>query len=131
MGALWDGGSFKKAEVDAAVADLLSASVPAHATAQPLDEPAPSSCPTCNAAAVPAPVNPERAVKVYLAMRRLVDRHGLSCLTVRCFDIVAAQQTSGEQGQWVCRQCVSWRQSSILPGHCFVMRACRAGWSNC
>ncbi|KAL4451867.1 hypothetical protein ABPG75_007529 [Micractinium tetrahymenae] len=95
MGALWGGGRFKKAEVDAAVADLLSSSgAPPTHTHSP-DEPASDGCPACGAAAAPGPADPESAAKVYLAMRRLVDKHGLSCITVRCFDIVTAQQTSG------------------------------------
>jgi L-fucose isomerase-like protein len=40
-------------------------------------------------------VEAEPAAKVYLSLRSLVDQHGLSCISVRCFDVVTAKETTG------------------------------------
>ncbi|MCK4272484.1 hypothetical protein KAX22_07520 [bacterium] len=43
----------------------------------------------------PSPTELENAVRVYLAMKRLVAEHDLHALTVRCFDLVGQLKTSG------------------------------------
>ena len=47
------------------------------------------------AAGVPSP-------QVYLSLRRLVDAHALSCISVRCFDLVSAKATTGGCGERGC-----------------------------
>eukprot|EP00887_Chlorella_sp_A99_P007422 scaffold2.g7422.t1 len=42
-----------------------------------------------------APGDYASAAKVYLALRAVVDAHALSCITVRCFDVVTQEETTG------------------------------------
>lgn len=88
LGGLWGTGRFKKGEVEAAVQDmLLGGAAHTHDEAEGEQE----GCPACGAPAVEA----EPAAKVYLSLRSLVDRHELSCISVRCFDVVTAKETTG------------------------------------
>ncbi|PSC69499.1 8-amino-7-oxononanoate synthase isoform A [Micractinium conductrix] len=90
MRGLWGGGAFKQKEVDAVVKDMTdggSAAAHTHAEGEAAGE-----CPACG---TPPVADPAPAARVYLAMRKLVDAHALSCITVRCFDLVSAQETTG------------------------------------
>ena len=72
------GSGSGKAELEAAVADLQCSSA----------APVAGCCVPCSGKAAPA-------AAVYLALRDLVATHGLSAVTVRCFDIVSELRTSG------------------------------------
>lgn len=91
LGGLWGSGSFKKGEVEAAVQDMLSGGPSAAAHSHSQGEGEAEGCPTCGAAA--SAVDAEPAAKVYLSLRRLVDEYQLSCITVRCFDVVSDSST--------------------------------------
>ena len=91
LGGLWGSGSFKKGEVEAAVQDMLSGGPSAAAHSHSQGEGEAEGCPTCGAAA--SAVDAEPAAKVYLSLRRLVEEYQLSCITVRCFDVVSDSST--------------------------------------
>jgi len=92
MRGLWGTGDFKKGEVEAVVADMVSSTTPSQHTHGEESEGGAADCPACG---TPPATDLAPAARVYLSLRRLVDAHALSCISVRCFDIVTAKETSG------------------------------------
>lgn len=93
MRGLWGTGDFTKGEVEAVVADMVASSTPSQHTHGEESEGGAAGCPACG---TPPATDLAPAARVYLSLRRLVDAHSLSCISVRCFDIVTAKETSGK-----------------------------------